>query len=807
MISFNFHKFNFNIFIALAVSLIFRLFLANFGTLDLDHGTFIAWSNSLQNDGLSDFYNGWSDYLPGYLYVLWFLAKLNIFVDFQTILYKLPAIISDLLTGYLIYKIAKNQFLKTNNQSILYFLAYVFNPAVLSNSTLWGQVDSLTSLFAILSIYVFKKNILLSAIFLALGTLVKPQAAFILPVFLYLFLIDKKKIIDYFVFTLTGVFVFVLGFIPFNNIDANIYLFITERLSLSAQQYPYGSVNAFSFWGLFGFWKNEGYGMLMGVLLSLILSFASIFYFVKHKIANKEYQLATFMFFVTFMFLTRMHERHLLPVFAPLLISTMQNKSLFYPYFVLSLTYLANMYYAFVWITDNFKSIFNQVMVNVFILLNLLSLSLVFANFFRQIKLKIVDYKYLLKKQPARYLKYNFKLEDIQDKKATIIIFTLVFLSFLIRSINLSHPQNKYFDEVYHAFTAGLVLNGDPKAWEWWNPHPEGFAYEWTHPPVAKLGMSLGMFIFGENSFGWRIVQVFLGSLSVGVLFLIARRVFNDNKLAVFASLALMFDGLFFVMNRIGMNDTYMLFFGLLSLLFILNNKVFLSSLSFGLAISSKWSAIYMLPILALAILVFKRKISYSYVYFLFVPIIVYISSYFVMFQTGHTWSQFVEVQRQMWWYHTNLVAEHAYSSPAWSWPLLLRPIYLYDGGVENGLVSRIYALGNPVFFWFGIASVITASILVIKEKYRHLSFIIFAYLVFFIPWIASPRIMFFYHYLPALPFLAIITAFILRKYEKIAVIYFTLLILVFAYFYPHLTGMPVPAWLNESYYWFSSWR
>jgi Gpi18-like mannosyltransferase len=178
-----FHKTNFNIFFFLIVALIFRLFLANFGTLQLDHGTFVAWSNSLVKNGFRSFYSGWSDYLPGYLYILWALGKVNITPEFQTILFKLPAIFADLATGYLIYKIVGKK------HGLLASIFYIFNPAIFANSTLWGQADSLTALFSLLSVYLMPSAY--SAIALAIGTLIKPQAAFVLPAILYLLFVHK----------------------------------------------------------------------------------------------------------------------------------------------------------------------------------------------------------------------------------------------------------------------------------------------------------------------------------------------------------------------------------------------------------------------------------------------------------------------------------------------------------------------------------------------------------------------------------------------------------------------------------------
>src|SRR3989338_7176572 len=89
--------------IILFIGLILRLILTPFGTLWIDLNTFIAWSERLNTFPFSEFYLSWSDYLPGYLYILWILGLLkNIFVNTPvTLLYKLPAIIADLLTGWL----------------------------------------------------------------------------------------------------------------------------------------------------------------------------------------------------------------------------------------------------------------------------------------------------------------------------------------------------------------------------------------------------------------------------------------------------------------------------------------------------------------------------------------------------------------------------------------------------------------------------------------------------------------------------------------------------------------------------------
>lgn len=789
-----------------------RLILGNFGTLRLDQGTFIAWSDMLTRGGFANFYKGWSDYLPGYLYFLWVLGKLRgAMIISDELLYKIPAIIFDVATAGLIYEIVK----KIKNTKVGIFAAsiYLFNPAILANSTLWGQVDSLTAFFAVFSIYQFPFSIYISSISLAVGTLIKPQAAFVFPVILFLFFREKKKLTDLLIYCLTGLVVFVAGFIPFSE-GKFLLSFILERLNISLNQYPYTSVNAFNFWGLFGFWNPDS---LLTQLIGFIITFC-IFLFLAIKLWKKEkrgYILASVVLSTSFIFVTRMHERHLLPAFAPLAVGVGENILLIIPYIIFSLIYLLNLAYSYNWITQNFVSIYPPLIIKFFILINLGSLLLFIFSILKPKEIKKLIFSFISFLEKGRKnTASNFSKIIVSSNNKKIILGAILFFAFLTRVFNLGSPENMYFDEVYHAFTAKVILSGEAaKAWEWWNTPPDGFAYEWTHPPLAKLGMAAGMIVFGQNSFGWRIPGAIFGTLAVLIIYLIAKEIFKDEVLALLSCGLFSLEGLALVMSRIGMNDSYLLFFVLLSIYLFLKQRDFLSSISFGLAISSKWSAVWAIPILGILWLWRKPlrgnplKVVKTFFYFLVLPISIYLLSYFQMFLTGHDFAIWWGMQKQMWWYHTGLRASHPYTSQWWEWPLLIRPIYLYTSEELNGWVARIYAFGNPVIFWFGLASVFISLIYSYFERNKKLGLIVFSYFVFFVPWAVSPRIMFLYHYLPSVPFLTIATAYVIRRNLKLAIPLFTVAFLFFVYFYPHWIGLKVPLFLDESYYWVSSWR
>ena len=258
----------------LLAGFLIRIVLSTIGTLRLDQGTFVAWSNILVNEGLKNFYNSWSDYLPGYLYFLWLLGKIN-FLHFipEVLLYKLPAILSDTATGFLIYKILSR--IKNKKWGIIGASLFLFNPAVIANSALWGQVDSLTALTSLFSVYIFPLSYILSAISLSVGTLIKPQAAFIFPVIIFLMIRERWQLKKIFAYLLIGLSVFIGLFIPFWN-HGNLISFIIERLGISLNQYPFTSINAFNFWGITGFWKPDNIYFQIGgyalVLFSSVLS-------------------------------------------------------------------------------------------------------------------------------------------------------------------------------------------------------------------------------------------------------------------------------------------------------------------------------------------------------------------------------------------------------------------------------------------------------------------------------------------------------------------------------------------------------
>ncbi len=788
-----------------------RIVLSPLGTLTLDQNTFIAWGNSLSSGGFLKFYSGWSDYLPGYLYVLWFLSKISSLIPWVSpvLLYKLPAIIADLGTGILIYLSVSK--IKNKKLGLIASFLYVFNPAVLSNSTFWGQVDSVPVFFVLASLYFLDSRILFSAFFLALATITKPQAVLLVPM-IFLYLLHKKtKSVKILLYGFVGALVFLGLFYPFYNSSNGSFLnFVLDRVNATTTQYPYGSVNAFSFWGLFGFWKNDNlFSQILGVVVPVVVSL--LVYIKKRKLPEAKFIYSSLVFLSGFLFVTRMHERHLLPALAPILIASFSFPSALISYLIISITYIANMHYSYIWITQNFKEVFSLFQVQLFIFLNIISLIFIYFSFWREDRREIFNKEKLIKYFKG-FLKNFDKRDEFSKIKISPKVYNFLFIlilvfAFVTRVYRLYSPTSDYFDEIYHAFTAREILHGNPKAWEWWNEPPKGYAYEWTHPPLSKLIMVGGMMVLGENPVGWRMPAAISGTLTVVLVYAISQFLFKDRLLSTLAAAVFSLDGLSLVLSRIGMNDSYFLLFALVSIYLYMRDRNFLSAIFLGLAAASKWSTMWTLPIYIVAHFALKKKIRLSYLWFLILPPLVYIATYIPMFTSGHGFDIFIGMQKQMWWYHTNLRATHPFTSPWYTWPFLYKPVWLYTGTPINGVVENVYLMGNPIVFWFGVFSVLYCLYRVIKHKFLVLGLVVFAYFVYFAPWALSPRIMFLYHYLPSIPFMIICIAYFLRKNMKFILPFFVIAGVVFVYFYPRFIGYPVSLWLNDSYYWLNSWH
>ncbi len=528
------------------------------------------------------------------------------------------------------------------------------------------------------------------------------------------------------------------------------------------------------------------------------------------------------------------------------------------------------------------------------------------------------------------------RLRPLLAREWVAVLFLAGLAAFLL-FWRLSEPPKYIYDEVYHAFTANLMTQNDPQVYEWWqtaqpNPIP-GVQYEWTHPPLGKLIIAAGIWLFGNNSFGWRFFNAVWGLGCVLLIYLLARQLFQDRRLAWLAGLFLLIDGLMFAEARIGTNDIYQLGFLLAAyncfVAFLRRPArkglgwMLLTGICLGLAFASKWPAMYSIGLLSAIALVrgfwpegrvrtpkasidetaaglmeaeetpsdmasalsdlepglanawsagtepspvhaislsplpvaqalpkplrwgFFGRLGYliaTAVLLVGLPLALYALSYMQMYLQPHqipveysqigpmqvgpltlgpanvgsgNWhDMFIGEQWQMWHYHTTLNDNHPYYSKWWQWLLDIRPVYYF---VErgDGWVANTYALGNPLLYWGFSVAILGSLFLIWKRRQPWLAFVLAAFLINWLPWSRAPRGLFFYHFLPSVPFLVLLVVYgvmALRQqrrllWRRLALGYIVLVCVSFAFFYTHLSAWPVPQWFADIHFWLPTWQ
>lgn len=775
-------------FLILASGVLLRLYLATWTSHNYDMATFTYWAKYMSIYSPALFYDKvWTDYLP---LPLFGLAQIYKFSQSWGLSYEYlqKFIISsaDVIAALGIFLIFHK---KLGTQAKLIALLVTVSPILLMNAAVWGQVDNIPALLSLLALllFFFPRLIYASGILFGLAVGIKPIVVLIAPLLAFLAFRQKKLLIFSLAASLTflipGIFP-VLGDInnPLDLVSKPVS-FLWGQTTYQSSVYPYTTVNAFNFWGIYTrHWISDvrpvlgvtaralGY-LLFGLFLVLPLRFS---FSRRKKLDIYDIAKLSSVVLLSFAILTtRMHERHLLFGIPFLIIASVKDISLLGFYLLFSTTYLLNLYAALFWVLNNQTFPFSDVFITIIGVVNVLGLialilTYVPHNFWSRLKSTLLSHKPIL---------------------------LLVIVALLMRLIALNYPSQMIFDEVYHAFTAREMIHNNPAAWEWWNTPPRGFAYEWTHPPLAKYGMVLGMLLFGQNSFGWRFFSAILGAATVYLLYRLVINWWTKEKTALIAAFLLTFSGLHLVQSRIAMNDIYMLFFLLFSLLLASGKSWKASAIAFGFALSSKWSAIYGLVPISVMFWTSRKNINFtSLLNFLrlgLIVVFVYFLLYTPFFLSGHSFSQFIELHRQMWHYHTQLKATHSYQSQPWEWLLSIRPVWYFVEYKENS-IANIYAQGNPFLLWSGLIALFWLAFSKLRGKVSSLLTLL-SYAVFTLPWFFSPRIMFFYHYLPSIPFLCIALAVLLSQlsplYRKLSL---GLILVSFIILIPIYYGFPM---------------
>lgn len=414
----------------------------------------------------------------------------------------------------------------------------------------------------------------------------------------------------------------------------------------------------------------------------------------------------------------------------------------------------------------------------------------------------------------------TLKLQDV----APGALFLLAMAVFAPR---LGLPVDYEFDEVYHAYTAGQYVAGNADAYVWDTTAPRpGVAYMWNHPPAGVLCIAAGIEIWGDTAFGWRFASILFGAAGIVLIYRLAMRIANDRALALLTALLVLCDGMYFAQARIGMLDIFGTVFalGALDALYDvltaedgrLPGPLLRTGLFLGLGIATKWNAAYLAFFCGLAVLAHgvrvavrspevRGKVALGILAGVgLLPVLVYLAAYIPFFSTGHTGAQWLELQKQIFMYHTRLTATHPWSSRWWQWPLALRPVWYWTGAAAGGRVVNGFAAPNPVLYASFLPAMVGLAVRW-RKNVAALTVVLIGFFGQWLPWALVPRIAFSYHFLPSVPFGALATAAAVLALHRrgggwrwIGWAYVGAVAAAFVFLYPILVGLPLsPAALN----------
>ncbi len=410
-----------------------------------------------------------------------------------------------------------------------------------------------------------------------------------------------------------------------------------------------------------------------------------------------------------------------------------------------------------------------------------------------------------------------------------------------------SYFNGMYFDEIYHARTAYEFLHTMS-------------VYEWTHPPLGKALIAVGVLIFGMTPFGWRVIPALFGAAMLPVAFILGKRLFRRRDYAFMAAALAALDTMHFAQTRIATVDVFIVFFILLMYLFMadylladaegrpLGKKLVplgACGISFGLGVASKWTGLYAgvgLALLFFANLVNKgvraekgtqraawwsetwKTCLFCCVFFIVIPCGIYYLSYipFYRYESARIGAPLgfkgclnllIRQQESMYSYHSGLTATHSSQSTWYEWPFTARSVWFYYSSDGNKM-SNISTFGSPAVWWVSAAGTLCLIVEAVCGRmkkdpaYRKnaLTLLLTAAGANYLPWTLVPRCTFQYHFFPTAPFMVFCGLLLLQHLEdrqevsaKWKWVWLSAALVYFALLLPACSGIP----MHKAYGWF----
>lgn len=406
-------------------------------------------------------------------------------------------------------------------------------------------------------------------------------------------------------------------------------------------------------------------------------------------------------------------------------------------------------------------------------------------------------------------------------KVSTLI--SIITFGALLRFVNLGRPSELVFDEVYYVDGAQDYLKYGVEV-------EKGAGQFIVHPPVGKWMIAIGIKLFGDTPFGWRFTAALIGTCSIALIFFVARRLFDSYTAGALAATLTSLDGLHLVMSRTALLDIFLMFFLLLGFLFFLHDRHLFAAISFGLALGTKWNALYFITAILLYFLITKRR--FPFVYSLTIPF-TYLISWSGWFLSDKGWDRhyssnaivsWLHYHREILNFHTGLTTEHSYQANPWSWLVLGRPTSFFYATPNNcggtNCSQEILAMSTPTFWWLGIIALVVTFGYVLYRRDHIAILITLGFASNFLPWLLiQERTMFFFYTIAMEPFVVLAMVYtihqalgrdiepgLIKQRKQLVLAAISLVALTFFYFLPLFTGevLTYQQWFARM--WLPSW-
>lgn len=432
---------------------------------DLD--CFKAWANYSYTGGYENFYTSdfFADYPPLYIYVLSFFGflqnafSLNLGGETFALLIHLPAIICDIIAGYVVYRLALKKF--RPGLALLLSTLILLNPAVIFNSSIWGQVDIILTLLMVLVLWLLMEDKLIwaSAAFMA-AFLLKPQAIMILPIIGLVFIRNiivsenrRKAVVTLLISVGVMVGMFFLLPLPFGVNQEPLWL--VERLLGTMGQYDQATLNAFNLFALLGqnFISSSQVVFLglpanvWGFMMIALVCCYSLFLYIKNPKKEFLFVLAAFIIMGVFALGHGMHDRYLFPVPILLLFAFvfMKDKRLIWPiiltFIALLLNQAVSLYYYQVLIPMEWAVCVSAVCMASFIYTGYVITRLALAPVEKKGEDSDADEIEALEKPPAQMRLENFSEKKTLNKRDGLLLLAISAIYAVVAFTNLGAFQ------------------------------------------------------------------------------------------------------------------------------------------------------------------------------------------------------------------------------------------------------------------------------------------------------------------------------------------------------------------------------